>query len=62
MKMSTNEHTQNAEDFIGMSQDLAPDEKIDRDQLAEQLANTDADPDDLEAIAIEIEHICKERF
>ena len=62
MKMTTNEHTQNAEDFIGMSQDLTADENIDREQLAEQLAHTNADSDDVEAIALEIEQICQERF
>lgn len=62
MKMTASEHKQNAEDFVGASQGLTANEQIDRDQLREQFEYTIADDDDIEAIASEIEQICRQRF
>jgi hypothetical protein len=57
MKLTLDEITANAQDFIGMSENLKPGEKIDRTQLAEQMQYTIADSDDIAAIAEMIESI-----
>ena len=62
MNLTNKEHTENAEDWIGSSQDLSQNEKVDRVQLAEQMSYTTADTEDIEEIALEIEHICSERL
>lgn len=62
MKLTHCDHESNAADWVGASQDLSHDEIVDREQLAEQMQYTEADAEDIEAIASEIERICKERF
>ncbi|MFH1739018.1 MAG: hypothetical protein ABIH23_08415 [bacterium] len=54
MKLTPDEHIANAEDFINASGGLDCRE-IDRQQLAEQMRYTDADDEDVEAIANLIE-------
>jgi len=55
MKLSPNTQTENALDFIGMSNSPELCREIDRAQLAEQMQYTDADEEDVEAIARMIE-------
>ena len=56
MELTRREHEENARDWIGASlEPLSAGERVDRDQLAEQLAYTDCDDDDVEEIAQLIE-------
>lgn len=58
MKLTPEEIKANAEDWIGMSfEPMPPGEKVDREQLKEQLYYTEADDEDVEAIAALIESI-----
>lgn len=58
MKLTREEHRVNAEDWIGASSEpLQPGELVDRAQLAEQLQYTNADAEDVGAIAQLIEEI-----
>jgi hypothetical protein len=61
MKLTNEDILANAQDWIGASQDLTSDEVIDREQLSRQLGDI-VDDEDVEAIAQQIERICKERF
>lgn len=57
MNQTHGEHAQNAQDWIAMSSEpMKPGERVDRAQLAEQMAYTDADAEDIEAIAEIIEN------
>ncbi len=62
MKMTPNEHTGNALDWIGTSLAngavLTAGTVVNRIELKGQFAYTIADDDDIEAIAQEIERIC----
>lgn len=60
MRMTTQQHRENAQDWIAASEKLEPGEVIDRVQLRHQLEYTIADEDDVEAIAQEIEAISSE--
>jgi len=58
MKLTSDEHRANAEDWIGMpGGPLGPGETVDRGQLSEQMAHTIADDEDVEAIAQLIEQL-----
>lgn len=66
MKMNQGLYIENALDWIGASiangcelGELCP---VDRTQLREQFLHSDADDEDIEAIADEIERICEERL
>ena len=61
MKLTQEEHRENARDFLAMSSPAVEvGERIDRDQLSEQLQYTDADSEDVEAIAEAIEEFAAE--
>ena len=59
MKLTKQEITENAQDWIGASQGLTKNEIVDREQLREQFSHTVADDTDIESIAQEIEEICR---
>mgnify|MGYP001599053533 len=61
MKLTGACHLANAQDWLGCSDPpLLPGERVDREQLAEQLASTPADAEDVEAIADLIEDLVGE--
>uniref|UniRef100_A0A6M3LQU3 Uncharacterized protein n=1 Tax=viral metagenome TaxID=1070528 RepID=A0A6M3LQU3_9ZZZZ len=62
MKLTGQGIKENAQDWVGASDGLTHDGKVDREALKEQFQYTIADDEDIEAIAQEIEQICKERF
>jgi hypothetical protein len=59
MKLTSQEQQENALDFIGMSESPEVCLSIDRAQLAEQMQYTNADTEDIEAIAQLIEATAK---
>jgi hypothetical protein len=57
MKLTKQEHLNNAHDWISLSSShLKPGDTVDRIALAEQMQYTNADNEDIEAIAQLIEH------
>ena len=62
MELTYEEQESNALDWIGMSiEPLEPGEKVDREQLKEQMTYTPADDEDIEAIAKLIEEETQKR-
>lgn len=60
MRMTTQQHRENAQDWIAASSPSYHGEDVDRAQLAGQLVYTIADNEDVNAIAQEIEAISSE--